>query len=96
MSNDRWLITAKITSAQLDALSTTLKVALPTCAIRTNPDHQSSRMPVRRGAPTARIIPNAFGEQAVLKLVFSALTRAAERWRAVKLTDFERRQLGAA
>jgi hypothetical protein len=96
MSNDRGLITAKITSAQLDALSTTSKVALPTCAIRTNPDHPSSRTPVRRGAPTARIIPNAFGEQAVLKLGFSALTRAAERSRAVKLTDFERRQLAAA
>jgi putative transposase len=42
-----------------------------------------------------KIIPNAFGEQAVLKLVFGALTRAAERWRGVKVTDFERRQLAA-
>jgi putative transposase len=42
-----------------------------------------------------KIIPNAFGEQAVMKLVFGALTRAAERWRAVKVTDFERRQLAA-
>jgi transposase-like protein len=42
-----------------------------------------------------KIIPNAFGEQAVLKLVFGALTRAAERWRAFRVTDFERRQLAA-
>ena len=42
-----------------------------------------------------KIIPNAFGEKAVLKLMFAAMTRAAERWRAVKVTDFERRQMAA-
>jgi len=42
-----------------------------------------------------KIIPNAFGEKAVLKLMFGALTRAAERWRSVKVTEFERRQLTA-
>ena len=42
-----------------------------------------------------KIIPNAFGEKAVLKLMFGAMTRAAERWRAVKITDFERRQMVA-
>ena len=42
-----------------------------------------------------KIIPNAFGEQPVLQLMFAALTRAAERWRAVKITDFERRQMAA-
>jgi hypothetical protein len=42
-----------------------------------------------------KIIPNAFGEHAVLKLMFGALTRAAERWRSVKVTDFERRQMAA-
>ncbi len=42
-----------------------------------------------------KIIPNAFGERAVLKLMFAAMTRAAERWRAVKITDFERRQMAA-
>jgi hypothetical protein len=42
-----------------------------------------------------KIIPNAFGEQAVLKLMFGALTRAAERWRSVEVTDFERRQIAA-
>ena len=43
-----------------------------------------------------KIIPNAFGERAVLKLMFGALIRAAERWRSVKVTEFERRQLAAA
>ena len=40
-----------------------------------------------------KIIPNAFGERAVLKLMFGALIRAAERWRSVKVTEFERRQI---
>ncbi len=43
-----------------------------------------------------KIIPNAFGEKAVLKLMFGAMIRAAERWRAIKVTDFERRQMAAA
>ena len=42
-----------------------------------------------------KIIPNAFGERAVLKLMFGALIRAAERWRAIKVTEFERRQITA-
>jgi putative transposase len=42
-----------------------------------------------------KIIPNAFGERAVLKLMFGALIRAAERWKSIKVTEFERRQLAA-
>ena len=42
-----------------------------------------------------KIIPNGFGERAVLKLMFSAMTRAAERWHAIRITDFERRQMAA-
>ena len=42
-----------------------------------------------------KIIPNAFGEKAVLKLMFGAMTRAAERWRSIKITEFERRQMAA-
>ena len=42
-----------------------------------------------------KIIPNAFGEKAVLKLMFSAMIRAAERWRNIRITDIERRQLRA-
>ncbi len=38
-----------------------------------------------------KIIPNGFGEKAVLMV--AAMTRAAERRRAVKVTDFERRQM---
>jgi putative transposase len=40
-----------------------------------------------------KIIPDAFGERAVLKLMFGAMIRAAERWRAMRITDFERRQM---
>jgi transposase-like protein len=43
-----------------------------------------------------KIIPNAFGERPVLKLMFGAMIRAADRWRAIKFTDFERRQIAAA
>jgi putative transposase len=42
-----------------------------------------------------KIIPNAFGERAVLKLMFGAMTRAAERWRSIRITEFERRQMAA-
>jgi putative transposase len=42
-----------------------------------------------------KIIPNAFGERAVLKLMFGALIRAAERWKSIKVSEFERRQLAA-
>ena len=42
-----------------------------------------------------KIIPNGFGEKPVLKLMFAAMIRAAERWRAIKVTDFERRQMKA-
>jgi len=42
-----------------------------------------------------KIIPNAFGEKPVLKLMFGAMIRAAERWRAIKVTDFEQRQMAA-
>jgi hypothetical protein len=33
--------------------------------------------------------------KAVLKLMFGALIRAAERWRSIKVTEFEHRQLTA-
>ena len=42
-----------------------------------------------------KIIPNAFGERPVLKLMLGAMIRAADRWRAIKFTDFERRQIAA-
>ena len=42
-----------------------------------------------------KIIPHAFGERAVLKLIYAALIRAAERWRGIRITEFERRQLKA-
>lgn len=41
------------------------------------------------------IIPNAFGEKPVLKLMFGAMIRAAERWRAIRVSEFERRQMAA-
>jgi putative transposase len=40
-----------------------------------------------------KVIPHAFGERPVLKLMYAALIRAAERWRGLRMTEFERRQL---
>jgi putative transposase len=42
-----------------------------------------------------KVIPHAFGERAVLKLIYAALIRAAERWRGIRITGFEQRQLRA-
>jgi hypothetical protein len=42
-----------------------------------------------------KIVPNAFGEKAVLKLMFGAMIRTAERWRSIKITEFERPQMAA-
>ena len=41
------------------------------------------------------MIPHAFGERAVLKLMYAALIRAAERWRGIRISEFEQRQLKA-
>ena len=40
-------------------------------------------------------IPNAFGEKAVLRLMFGAMIRAPERWRSIRVSELERRQMRA-
>jgi transposase-like protein len=40
-----------------------------------------------------KVIPNAFGERPVLKLMFGALIRASARWRGIRVGAFETRQL---
>jgi len=40
-----------------------------------------------------KVIPHFFTEQACLKLVFSALWKASQRWRCVTMTELEREQL---
>jgi hypothetical protein len=42
---------------------------------------------------SCKIIPNAFRDKAVLKIMFVAMNRAVGRWRAIKATDFERRRM---
>jgi len=42
-----------------------------------------------------KIIPNGLGEKAVLKLMFAALIRAADRWRGLRFSEFELRQIAA-
>jgi transposase-like protein len=40
-----------------------------------------------------KIIANAFGERPVLKLMYASLLRASERWRGLKISVFEMKQL---
>jgi transposase-like protein len=40
-----------------------------------------------------KVIPHAFGERAVLKLMFAAMLRASKTWQRVVISDFERRQI---
>jgi len=50
--------------------------------------------PARRGGRRRlKVIPNSFGEKPVLKLMFGALVRAAERWRGLRFIEFELRQI---
>lgn len=40
-----------------------------------------------------KVIPHFFTEQACLKLIFSTLWQASQRWRGVRMTELERQQL---
>jgi transposase-like protein len=40
-----------------------------------------------------KIIPHAFGERPMLKLMYAAVIRAADRWRGITVGEFEQRQL---
>jgi transposase-like protein len=42
-----------------------------------------------------KIIPHAFGERPVLKLMYAAVIRAADRWRGLAVGEFGQRQLRA-
>ncbi len=42
-----------------------------------------------------KVIPHAFGERPLLKLMFAAVIRASAKWRGVKMTAFEHQQLDA-
>ena len=40
-----------------------------------------------------KVIPHAFGERAVLKLMYAALMRAGQTWQRVAINEFELRQI---
>jgi hypothetical protein len=58
-------------------------------------DHESAGAAVPGEGPAAQDHPQCVRRKAVLKLMYGAMIRAAERWRGLPLTDFERRQLEA-
>jgi hypothetical protein len=68
--------------------------AVPGYASARHPDHQPARAFVEERR-RLNIIPNAFGERAVLKLMFGAMIRTSDRWHATRITEFERRQMAA-
>jgi len=41
----------------------------------------------------SKVIPHAFGERAVLKLMYAALIRASQKWRCVVISEFELKQI---
>ena len=41
-----------------------------------------------------KVIPHAFGERAVAKLMYAALIRARDTWKNIVITEFELRQPG--
>ena len=43
----------------------------------------------------SKVIPHFFDERSCLKLVFATLWRASQRWRGVRFTEMERKQLQA-
>jgi len=43
----------------------------------------------------SKVIPHFFDERSCLKLVFASLWRASQRWRGVRFTEMERKQLQA-
>jgi putative transposase len=40
-----------------------------------------------------KVIPHAFGERPVLKLMYSALIRASQTWQRIRITEFELKQI---
>jgi putative transposase len=42
-----------------------------------------------------KVMPHAFGERAMLKVMFAATIRASQQWRKISMTVFERQQLQA-
>jgi transposase-like protein len=42
-----------------------------------------------------KVLPHAFGERPLLKLMYAAVIRASARWRGIKVTAFDRQQLEA-
>ena len=43
----------------------------------------------------SKVIPHFFDERSCLKLVFATLWRASQRWRGVRFTEMEKKQLEA-
>jgi len=42
-----------------------------------------------------KTIPHAFGERAVMKLMYASLIRASQTWRGVLINEFERKKIDA-
>jgi len=48
---------------------------------------------VGKACTAGEVVPHAFGERAVMKLMFAALLRASETCRGIRISEFELRHL---
>ena len=69
--------------------------ALPAAPPPRDPHHQSARAAVRRGAPAHQGDPACLRRARRAEADVRRLIRAAERWRGLKMGEFEQRQLRA-
>ncbi len=60
-----------------------------------HPDHESLERLFGEERRRTKVLPHVFGERPVLKLMYAAVIRAADRWRGLTVGEFERRQLKA-
>ncbi len=42
-----------------------------------------------------KVVPHAFGERPMMKLMYAAVIRASSRWRGIRMTAFDRARLEA-
>ena len=90
MPRKRWVDRADLERCSLCSRSHRLMRILGRRAVRTTNLLERLFGEERR---RTKVIPHAFGERAVLKLMYAALIRAAERWRGIRISEFEQRQL---
>src|SRR5437764_14923892 len=90
MPRKRWVDRADLERCSLCSRSHRLMRILGRRAVRTTNLLERLFGEERR---RTKVIPHAFGERAVLKLMYAALIRASQTWRRVVISEFELKQI---